>query len=67
METENNKIDIDSIKFTDNILFTKVLENVTITKNILEMILGIKIKDIVIQREKHIDNIGASRGVRFDG
>lgn len=58
---------INEIKITDNILFTSVFENVPIIKKFIEVILGLHIVDIKLnQREKVMDSVGKSRGVRFD-
>lgn len=59
--------DLSKIKITDNIMFTSVFSNLEIVKKFLELLLEIKIKEIkVIQKEKTIDSVGNSRGVRFD-
>lgn len=58
---------INEIKITDNILFTSIFENVNIIKKFIEVVLKFKIIDIkIIQKEKVIDSVGKSRGVRFD-
>lgn len=58
---------IDNIKITDNILFTSVFENINIIKKFIEVVLKFKIIDIkIIQKEKVVDSVGKSRGVRFD-
>ena len=59
--------DLSKIKITDNIMFTSVFSNLEIVKKFLELLLSINIKTIkVLQKEKAIDTIGKSRGVRFD-
>ncbi len=59
--------DLSQIKITDNIMFTSVFSNLKIVKKFLELLLNVNIKEIkVIQKEKAIDNVGHSRGVRFD-
>ena len=58
---------IDYIKITDNILFTSVFENINIIKKFIEVVLKFRIIDIkIIQKEKVVDSVGKSRGVRFD-
>lgn len=58
---------IDNIKITDNILFTSVFENANIVKKFIEVVLNINITEIKLkQKEKVIDSVGKSRGVRFD-
>ena len=58
---------IDDIKITDNILFTSVFENINIIKKFLEVILEFKITNITLkQKEKVIDRVGKSRGIRLD-
>ncbi len=48
-------------------MFTSVFSNLEIVKKFLELLLNVKIKEIkVIQKEKVIDDVGHSRGVRFD-
>ncbi len=71
-ENKNNinqeiPFDIESIKITENVLFTSILENKNIFKEFINVILGIKISNILeINREQHIDSVAGYRGVRLD-
>lgn len=57
----------DKIKITDNILFTSVFMNADITKQFLKDVIKLNVTEIIkIEKEKVIDNIGNSRGVRLD-
>lgn len=59
--------DIESIKITENVLFTSVLVNKDIFKEFIKVILGIKISNILeINREQHIDSVSGYRGIRLD-
>lgn len=59
--------DIESIKITENVLFTSILENKDIFKEFIKVILGIEISDIIeINREQHIDSVAGYRGIRLD-
>ena len=51
--------DIESIKITENVLFTSILVNKNIFKEFINVILG-------INREQHIDSVAGYRGVRLD-
>ena len=56
-----------SLQFSDDFLFCKILtENEDITKELLEMILDIKICSIRINKQEVIDLIVDGRGVRLD-
>lgn len=57
----------DKLSFTDDYLFCKILEkNPDITKSILEMILGFKIKEIRVQQQKPIEPTAEGKGIRLD-
>lgn len=64
----NNLKKYDDLEFTDDFAFCKILENNSdICKEILELILGFKIKKInVLYKQKTIDEVPDIHGVRLD-
>ena len=58
----------DQLKFTDDFMFCKILENnPEICKELLEVILGIKIKKVEsVSKQKEIRVKSDGKGVRFD-
>lgn len=55
------------LRFTDDFVFCKILEqNPDFTKNILEIILGFKIKEIKVQQQKPMEITGKAKGIRVD-
>lgn len=55
------------LQFRDDFLFCKILfENPDIAKDLLEMILNIKIKKVIPQKQKAIEITAEARGVRLD-
>lgn len=57
----------EELTYTDNFLFGEVMQDETTSKNVLEIILGVKIKQVVIaEKEKHIDNIPDRKSIRLD-
>lgn len=56
-----------SLRFSDDFLFCKILtENEDITRELLELILGIKIGRIQINKQEVIDLTADGRGIRLD-
>ena len=62
------KTEYDYLKFTDDFMFCKILENnPDVCKELLEVILGIKIRKIErISKQKEIKVKSDGKGVRFD-
>lgn len=57
----------EELTYADNFLFGEVMQDETISKNILEIILGVKIRKVVIvEKEKHIDNVPDRKSIRLD-
>ena len=58
----------ESLRFTDDFIFCKVLENNTdLTKELLEIILGFPISEVRnTESQKSLRFTPADRGVRFD-
>lgn len=57
----------ESLRFSDDFLFCKILtENEDITKELLELILGIKIGSVRINKQETIELISDGRGIRLD-
>lgn len=55
------------LQFKDDFLFYKILvERPDIAKNLLEMILNVKIKKVIPQNQKAIEMTAEGRGVRLD-
>lgn len=61
-------MDYSELKFTDNFIFCKVLENnLDLCKELLELILEIKIKKVVLaDKEKTLDVTPDGKSVRLD-
>ncbi len=61
------KCDFSKVDITDNLTFKYVMKNKSLCKQVLEVILGVKIRDIVYQEEeKEIDLTYDARGIRLD-
>ena len=62
------EITYDQLKFTDDFMFCKILENnPDLCKELLEVILGVKIRKIErISKQKEIKDRADGKGVRFD-
>ena len=62
------KKDYKDLKFVDDFIFCKILEtNPKLCKELIELILGIKIKDIkAVENQKTVDQTYDGKGVRFD-
>ena len=57
----------EKLQFKDDFLFCKILEeNPDIAKELLELILGIKIRKVVVQKQKTIEITSDGRGIRLD-
>ncbi len=57
----------DELSFIDDFLFCKILENnLDICKELLELILNIKIREIKVERQKSIDVTSDAHGIRLD-
>ena len=61
-------MDYSELKFTNNFIFCKVLENnLDLCKELLELILKVKIKKVVLaDKEKTLDVTPDGKSVRFD-
>lgn len=62
------KKDYKDLKFIDDFIFCKILStNSKLCKELIELILGIKIRDIkVSESQKAVNQTYDSKGVRFD-
>ena len=57
----------EDLQFSDNFIFCKVMRNKELCKEMLEILLGIKVRDIqYIQSEHPLDDYYETRGVRMD-
>lgn len=57
----------EDLQFSDNYIFCKVMRNKDLCKEMLEILLGIKVQDIeYIQSEHPLDDYYETRGVRMD-
>ena len=57
----------EELTYTDNFLFGEVMQDEFTSKNVLEIILDIKIRKVVVlEKEKHIDNIPDRKSIRLD-
>lgn len=57
----------EDLTIADNFIFCKVMENESLCKELLEILLGIKIEKINYIKSEHvIENFYDSRGVRLD-
>ena len=57
----------EDLQFSDNYIFCKVMKNKNLCKQMLEILLGIKVKDIdYIQSEHPLDDYYQTRGIRMD-
>lgn len=57
----------DELQFRDDFLFCKILESrPDLTKELLELILGIGIKEVKVQKQLPIEIINKARGIRLD-
>ena len=57
----------NSLKFSDDFLFCKILtENEELTKELLELILGIKIGKVEVRKQEGITPTADGRGIRLD-
>lgn len=57
----------EDLQFSDNFIFCKVMQNTAICKEMLEILLNIKIDHVeLIQQEKQIENYYESKGIRMD-
>ena len=57
----------EDLQFSDNYIFCKVMHNKELCKEMLEILLGIKVKDIeYIETEHPIENFYENRGIRMD-
>lgn len=68
MKREFEEKKYDELTFIDDFMFCKVLENdEELSRELLELILGIKIRKVVcVSRQKPIDITTDGKGVRFD-
>lgn len=66
--SKDYEITYDQLKFTDDFMFCKILENnPDLCKELLEVILGVKIRKIErISKQKEIKVRADGKGVRFD-
>lgn len=57
----------EELTFTDDFMFCKVMQDESICKEVLELLLGIKIKKIdYIQKQKVVDESYRGKGIRMD-
>lgn len=57
----------EELEFTDDFMFCKILEKRTdLCKELLEIILGKKIKRVVVNKQKTIDVVYTAKSIRFD-
>ena len=57
----------EELTYSDNFLFGEVMKDETTCKNVLEIILGVKIKKIaIVEKEKQMDNMPDRRSIRLD-
>lgn len=56
-----------NLQFRDDFLFCKILEsNPDIAKELIEMILNVRIKHVIVQKQTSIEIVSEARGVRLD-
>lgn len=64
---EDLRKNYEELDFTDDFVFCKVLSNnEEIAKRLLELILGVKIRKVVIEKQKTIEMTADGRGIRLD-
>ena len=57
----------NNLQFKDDYLFCKILtERPDIAKELVELILGVKIREVVVQKQKPIEITADGRGIRLD-
>lgn len=65
--TQNYIPTYDERSFTDDFLFCKILENNTdITKDLIELILGLKVRQVIVKKQEAIEITSDGRGIRLD-
>lgn len=67
MKNTSNPRNLEDLNLIDDFLFSVAIQDKEFCKNILEIILGVSIKDVHYHvAQKNYDNIPGLRGVRID-